>query len=1171
MSLPPQSWQALQQSADRARQAANHEQAIDLYSQALAQSGLPWSEYCAMTMARAGIRQMLGETIRVDAELTSLAERAAMGGDDAARAAALIELALALRYWGDPKRGLQLAQEALQSAEKTGQPGLQAQALVAIGLNQVELSQNDEAQASLEAAQALVAPEDISGQMHTCRLESNLAMRLAQYQRGVQAGERGLQLARLAGKRDWEGAFLNNLSIATPDLAQQGSFWEQAQAAFEEIGDRLHQVMVMINRGGWLSALGLYERTIEVARQSLQISRAMGQDADVMFTMQYLGLALRETADLTGAKACLDEGLALAQKTNNPYMELSIQAIQAINMLYQELPQTALNILQKVLPLAEPLPAIIKAALAAYQAAAYRTLADGPEASKFARQAISLIDVKDYGNIDIPVDELYWWCYRGLASETATGPGEPVSEELRQVLNMGLQAVLAPVENMSDAGLRRGYLHRVQYRRLLIQEWLKRAADHAVGSEKLAAFTAQVQKPGRLNDIFRRLLAVGVRLNAQRDPARLPSEIVEEISELTGAERIALALFDEQGARRTAGIKLPRPPHPAVSGVVSPQPDPDAFLAEIEPWLDKAANTRQGFIHLLNPEGGLAEQRSLMVSPLISRGRLVGLIYTDLTGCFGRFDPDDLDLLGVLANQSAVALENANWSATLEQKVVERTAELKQSNDRLEQRASELAVINSIQQGLASRLNFQDIIDLVGDKITDIFAADGTSICLYSKADQLLHFPYFVESGIRLLEKPLAFGEGFTSRVISTKEPLLFNTMDEAVEIGGAVRVPLNSNQPDEREVESILAVPMITGDEATGAISVQSYKPYAYNESHLHLLSTLTASLGVALENARLFEETRQRASELAIINRMSQEMSRQLEVSAIVKTVGDQVRDTFHSEIVNIALYDPASNLIQLPYTFDRMYVSTPPFPLGSGLTSQVIRTRHPLVLKSFEEIAGGGAILTPNIPGDEQMPQSYLGVPIIVGEKAIGVIDVQSYQQRAYDESHVHLLSTLASSMGVALENARLFAETQRRMNELAVLSDIGQALSSTLQVDELLQLIYEQTSRVLYAENMLIGLYDAATDDVTFVFSHNIDDIQPGRRLPASQGLTGQIVRTRKPVFMRRTEVANHVPGEVIIGRPAAAWLGVPMLLSERVLGVIAVQHYSDPNTYDSSHR
>src|SRR5512139_2192305 len=93
MTLPTLKWQILQQTADRLRQGALHEQAIELYTQALAQPGVPWEAYCAMTLARATCHVMLGETIPLDEELSALVEQASRRNDDAVLATALTELA----------------------------------------------------------------------------------------------------------------------------------------------------------------------------------------------------------------------------------------------------------------------------------------------------------------------------------------------------------------------------------------------------------------------------------------------------------------------------------------------------------------------------------------------------------------------------------------------------------------------------------------------------------------------------------------------------------------------------------------------------------------------------------------------------------------------------------------------------------------------------------------------------------------------------------------------------------------------------------------------------------------------------------------------------------------------------------------------------------------------
>ena len=104
----------------------------------------------------------------------------------------------------------------------------------------------------------------------------------------------------------------------------------------------------------------------------------------------------------------------------------------------------------------------------------------------------------------------------------------------------------------------------------------------------------------------------------------------------------------------------------------------------------------------------------------------------------------------MLASQAAVALDNAQWSQGLEQKVAQRTEELQASNALLEQRASELAIINSIQQGMAAELDFQAIVDLVGDKLREVFHTGDIGIRWYDAKADLVHYLYEYEHGVRL-------------------------------------------------------------------------------------------------------------------------------------------------------------------------------------------------------------------------------------------------------------------------------------------------------------------------------------------------------------------------------------------------------------------------------------
>ena len=150
----------------------------------------------------------------------------------------------------------------------------------------------------------------------------------------------------------------------------------------------------------------------------------------------------------------------------------------------------------------------------------------------------------------------------------------------------------------------------------------------------------------------------------------------------------------------------------------------------------------------------------------------------------------------------------------------------------------------------------------------------------------------------------------------------------------------------------------------------------------------------------------------------------------------------------------------------------------------------------------------------------------------------------------------------------------AEQALRRSESAnrLLIDIGKSLSGTLNKIELLEMIAAQTERAMYAANMWIALYDRAAHEVEFVYSRNPEEVVPGTRRPADLGITGYIIRSRQSALIKGDVVAELAKrGVVAIGPGAAAWLGVPMKIGDRVLGVLAVQHYTDPDAYDDSHR
>ena len=163
----------------------------------------------------------------------------------------------------------------------------------------------------------------------------------------------------------------------------------------------------------------------------------------------------------------------------------------------------------------------------------------------------------------------------------------------------------------------------------------------------------------------------------------------------------------------------------------------------------------------------------------MAQGELLGHVYADIEGAFGRFGDADRDLLAMLAGQAAVALANLRFAAGLEAQVAERTAEARSAQAEAEQRAAELAIVNDIQQALAAKLDFQAIVDVVGDKLRELFASTNLGIRILDAQTGLLHYVYQTsivpgsDSGSERVEVPPEAPSGFGAHVLATGRALL--------------------------------------------------------------------------------------------------------------------------------------------------------------------------------------------------------------------------------------------------------------------------------------------------------------------------------------------------------------------------------------------------------------
>jgi PAS domain S-box-containing protein len=532
--------------------------------------------------------------------------------------------------------------------------------------------------------------------------------------------------------------------------------------------------------------------------------------------------------------------------------------------------------------------------------------------------------------------------------------------------------------------------------------------------------------------------------------------------------------------------------------------------------------------------------KSVLFVPLVTGGKAMGVISLQNVDREHAFGESDQQLLETLAGSLSVALENA--------RLVHETR----------QRNAELALINSVQEAIAGELDSQAIYDAVGDRIRDVFDAQTVFIATVDEATGLTRYPYIIERGERLVAEPLS-PIGFSKHVLETREPLLIaeNLAAESERYGSEVIA--GGERP-----KSALFVPLVVGGRATGVISLQNVdREHAFGESDQQLLETLAGSLSVALENARLVHETRQRNAELALINSVQEAIAGELEPQAIYDAVGDRIRDVFDAQAVQIATLDEASGLLHYPYMIERgARLEAEPRPLG-GFAKHVLESREPLLiaenLAAERERYGGGVVAG-------EPAKSALFVPLVAGGRATGAISLQNVdREHAFDESDKQLLTTVAGSVSVALENARLVQETRQRVSELATVNSVGQALSSQLDLDALIELVGEQVRERFEADIAFVALHDRASERIDFPYYYESGERSDQPPITYGEGLTSRILESREPLLLNRSaQFEEHEAAR--LGTPARSFLGVPILVGERAIGAISVQNIEEEGRF-----
>lgn len=543
------------------------------------------------------------------------------------------------------------------------------------------------------------------------------------------------------------------------------------------------------------------------------------------------------------------------------------------------------------------------------------------------------------------------------------------------------------------------------------------------------------------------------------------------------------------------------------------------------------------------------EYRSLICVPLRTNAGVLGTVAV-LSARPRHFGPLDVPLLSTVAHQIAAAIENARL---FEEK---------------ERRVKELAALNEIGQAIGSTLNLTQVLKLVARKTAAICNAERCSILLLDQQEnELVPMMSQFASGAPDTELWRIFKEETLAEKVDDVP-----VMGEVIEEGRTVvldeesrsRLPERWTEPF--GIKSLLLVPLASRERTIGLLALDyTTEGQHFTTEQMDLATTIGSQVAIAIENARLYAREKKRAAQLSVINEVGRRATSSLNLDELLQETAVAIQEGFNYHFVSILMVKEESGEVeQRAEVAHYGYMLVPGYrqSIDKGLIGWVVRKAEPLMVNNVAQDAR-------YLEGFPARPftKAELVVPIKLDRTVAAVLDIQSAELNAFDATDLMSMQAIADQLSVAMENASLFEETKRTLNELSTLHETALAATSSLDFPEMLDRIIGALRRTLGFTNLSLMLIDEEEQSLKITAGTGYDpEVTERIRPKLGEGVTGWVAQTGEPLNVPDvTADSRHIVGDEKI----RSELCIPLKTGERIIGVLNVESV-EPAAFTDDH-
>jgi len=472
------------------------------------------------------------------------------------------------------------------------------------------------------------------------------------------------------------------------------------------------------------------------------------------------------------------------------------------------------------------------------------------------------------------------------------------------------------------------------------------------------------------------------------------------------------------------------------------------------------------------------------------------------------------------------------------------------------ERTGELAAVNSIAAVASSSLDLNALLADALSKTLEVMRIPAGGVYLLDQPAGVLTLAAQQGVGAEMAAEidGLRLGEGFSGHVAQSGQPLV---VQNAYQDPRLTRRAVQAQKP-----RSLAAVPLVAKDKILGTLFAVTQSEHEFTDRQVDLLTSIGQQIGVAVDNAVMYEAEQRRAEQFRVVGEVSRHITSILPVDELLDEIVRLIKASFGYYLVTVGLIEDDEVVFKAGAKTDwpQEQFLPPSLQVGStGITAWVAATGRPLLAPDVSKDPRYRFL------PDSSETRSELAVPLLAKTGVIGVLNVESDRVNAFDETDVQILQSLANQAAIAIENARLYEQAQRRMRELEALYRADSELYRYLDLDDVLQAVVNIAVDTLRADKSALLFWDPERKQwVTRAARGFSPKTIPLLSFARNEGTIGHTAASRKAVIIqdalldpRRQDERPQVMRALLNSEGIRSLMHLPIQLGDEVLGILTV--------------